>query len=35
MLVTNNALLSYLSPPTTVNNNKGKDSYTDASARFY
>jgi hypothetical protein len=35
MLVTNNALLSYLSPPTTVNNNKGKDSYVDTSARSY
>jgi hypothetical protein len=35
MLVTNNALLSYLSPPTTVNNNKGEDSYADASARSY
>jgi hypothetical protein len=35
MLVTNNALLSYFSPPTTVNNNKSKDSYVDASARSY
>jgi hypothetical protein len=35
MLVTNNALLSYLSPSTTVNNNKSKDSYVDTSARSY
>jgi hypothetical protein len=35
MLVINNALLSYLSPPTTVNNNKSKDSYIDASAHSY
>jgi hypothetical protein len=35
MLVTNNTLLSYLSSPTTINNNKGEDSYIDASARSY
>jgi hypothetical protein len=28
-------LLSYLSLPTTINNNKGKNSYVDTSIRSY
>jgi hypothetical protein len=35
MLVYDDASLSYLSPPTTVNGNKGEDGHTDVGARSH